>query len=280
MRIDAHQHFWKVARGDYGWLTTADHPKIARDFLPEDIAPLLAAARVDKTILVQAAPAVAETEFLLQLAAATPFVAGVVGWVELDAPGAPSQIARLAAHGKLVGLRPMLQDLPDDEWMLRPALAPAIDAMQRGGLRFDALVKPRHLPALAEFLDRHGELPVVIDHGAKPDIAGGEIDLWAAYIRHIARDSHALCKLSGLASEAGPGWNSEIVQPYVDVLLDAFGPARLMWGSDWPVLNEVGDYAAWLDLAETLTEQLTSSERDAIFGGTAASFYGLTSCLG
>jgi L-fuconolactonase len=275
MRIDSHQHFWKLARGDYGWLTKAEHPKIARDFLPEDIAPLLAAGRIDNTILVQAAPSLAETEFLLQLAATTPFVAGVVGWVEFDAPGAPSQIARLAADTKLVGLRPMLQDLPDVEWMLRPALAPALDAMQRGGLRFDALVKPRHLPALAEFLERYGELAVVIDHGAKPDVAGGEIDLWAAYIRHIGRNSQARCKLSGLASEAGPGWGAEKLKPYVDVLLEAFGPARLMWGSDWPVLNEVGDYAAWLDLAETLTRQLTSSERDAIFGGTAASFYGL-----
>lgn len=276
MRIDSHQHFWKLARGDYGWLTRVDHPKIARDFLPEDLAPLLATGRIDKTILVQAAPSVAESEFLLKISAATPFVSGVVAWVELDAPDAPSQIARLKTQGRLVGLRPMLQDLPDIEWILRPQLAPAIDAMQRANLRFDALVKPRHLPALAEFLERHVELPVVIDHGAKPDIARGEIDLWAAYIRHIGRNSRAYCKLSGLASEAGPGWNAELLKPYVDVLLDAFGPSRLMWGSDWPVLNEVGDYAAWLDLAEGLTAQLTSLERDAIFGGTAASFYGLT----
>ena len=276
MRIDAHQHFWKVARGDYGWLTVAEHPKIARDFLPADLSPLLALAGIDKTILVQAAPAVAETEFLLEIAAATPFVAGVVGWVAFDAPDAASQIARLAAHGKLVGLRPLLQDMPDEEWVLRPALAPAFDAMLRGDLCFDALVKPLHLPALTEFLERHENLPVVIDHGAKPDIAGHGLDLWATYVRHIGRNSHALCKLSGLVSEAGPGWSAETIRPYVDVLVDSFGPSRLMWGSDWPVLNEVCDYAGWLDLAETLTGQLTSSERDAIFGGNAASFYGLT----
>jgi len=274
IRIDAHQHFWKVARGDYGWL--AAYPKIARDFLPGDLSPLLAEARIDQTILVQAAPSESETEFLLEIAQATPFVGGVVGWVALDASDAPNQIARLAAHAKLVGLRPMMQDLPDDEWMLQPALAPALDVMKRVDLCFDALVKPRHLPALTEFLERHDKLPIVIDHGAKPDIARDGIERWALTMRHIASNSRALCKLSGLASEAGPGWNAQILKPYFDVLLESFGPSRLMWGSDWPVLNDVGDYASWLDLAETLTRQLTSSERDAIFGGTAASFYGLT----
>ncbi|MBV9044922.1 MAG: amidohydrolase family protein, partial [Alphaproteobacteria bacterium] len=146
MRIDAHQHFWRVARGDYGWLVPAEHPKIARDFLPPDMAPLLTAAKIAKTILVQAAPTETETRFLLELAAETPFVAGVVGWVDFDAPDAASRIARLSAHKKLVGLRPMMQDMPDDEWMLRKELAKPLDAMQRGGLRFDALVKPRHLP--------------------------------------------------------------------------------------------------------------------------------------
>ena len=274
IRIDAHQHFWKVARGDYGWL--AAYPTIARDFLPADLAPLLAKAGIDKTILVQAAPAVSETEFLLQIAEATPFVAGVVGWVALDAPDAPIQIARLAANAKLVGLRPMLQDLPDDAWSLRQDLTPALDAMKRADLCFDALVKPRHLPVLIEFLARHDLLAVVIDHGAKPDIATNGIEPWARCMREIGRNSRALCKLSGLATEAGPDWSAQILEPYVDVLLESFGPQRLMWGSDWPVLNLAGDYAGWLDLAETLTKQLTSIEGDAIFGGTAASFYGLT----
>ena len=199
-----------------------------------------------------------------------------MGWVALDAPDAPSQIARLSANPKLVGLRPMLQDLPDNEWLLRPQLTPALDAMKRAGLCLDALVKPRHLPALTEFLARHEQLPVVIDHGAKPDIAKSGLEPWAQYMRHLGGNSQAFCKLSGLANEAGPGWNADMLKPYVDVLLESFGPRRLMWGSDWPGLNLAGDYAGWLDLAETLTKQLTSSERDAIFGGTAASFYGLT----
>ena len=275
MRVDSHQHFWRLSRGDYGWLNATDFPKIARDFLPGDLAPLLSAANIDKTVLVQAAPTIAETAFLLELARATPFIGGVVGWVDFDAPDAASQIARLSEESKLVGLRPMIQDIADFEWMLRPELAPALDALQRSDLCFDALVKPRHLPALREFLDRHPKLAVVIDHGAKPDIAGLGHELWAMLMRDIARNTTAMCKLSGLVSEAGPGWSAQGLKLYVDVLLENFGPSRLMWGSDWPVLNEVGDYAGWLAAAETLTKQLTKPEREQIFGGTAANFYGL-----
>jgi L-fuconolactonase len=276
MRIDAHQHFWRIDRGDYGWLTNGAHPKIARDILPTDLAPLLTAARIDRTVLVQAAPSAAETTYLLELAAATPFVAGVVGWVDFEAPDAAARIARLCAAPKLVGLRPMLQDIADDEWLLQPKLAPAFDAMQRGDLCFDALVKPRHLPMLAEFLDRHPDLPVVIDHAAKPDIAGAKLDNWATYIRHIARNSAAVCKLSGLTAEAGPSWSADTLKPAVDVLLGAFGPERLMWGSNWPVLDESADYAAWLAASEMLTKHLSVADRDAIFGGNVARFYGLT----
>ncbi|MEI9887155.1 MAG: amidohydrolase family protein [Rhizomicrobium sp.] len=275
IRIDAHQHFWRIDRGDYGWLTQDEHPGIARDFLPADLLPLLKAAKIDRTVLVQAAPSEAETQFLLDLAAATPVVAGVVGWSDFDAPDAASRIARLCANRKLVGLRPMVQDIADDEWLLRPECARCVDAMQRGNLRFDALVKPRHLPALAEFLERHPGLPVVIDHGAKPDIAHTGLDTWATYIRHIAGSSGTYCKLSGLATQAGPGWSAQTLKLYVDVLLESFGPRRLMWGSDWPVLNEAGDYAQWLAACETLTRHLSPSDRQAIFGGTAATFYGI-----
>lgn len=262
-------------RGDYGWLTEVEHPKIARDFLPADLEPLLKAANIDKTILIQAAPTEAETDFLLQLAEQTPFIAGVVGWIDFDALDAESHIARLSSRQKLVGLRPMMQDLPDDEWMLRKELARPIDAMIRADLCFDALVKPRHLPALAEFLDRYPNLSVVIDHGAKPGIASAGIDLWAQYIRHVAKSSTAFCKLSGLATEAGPGWTSDTLKRTVDVLLESFGPSRLMLGSDWPVLIEAGDYPGWLAAAETLTKHLSAADRALIFGGTAATFYGL-----
>jgi L-fuconolactonase len=275
MRIDAHQHFWKLSRGDYGWLNAASFPKVTRDFLPDDLATSLKRAAIDKTILVQAAPTEAETAFLLELAQSTPFVAGVVGWVDFDAPDAVERIASLAQNSALVGLRPMMQDIADPEWMLRPEIAPALAAMQRYDLRFDALVKPPHLPALAEFLDRYPGLAVVIDHGAKPDIASLELEHWAMLMRHIAKNSRSRCKLSGLAFEAGPGWNTQGLKLYVDVLLECFGPSRLMWGSDWPVLNEVGDYGSWLGACETLTAHLTPSEREEIFGGTAANFYGI-----
>jgi len=275
MRVDAHQHFWRVDRGDYGWLTAKDHPTIAHDFLPADLEPLLKTARIDRTVLIQAAPTEDETHFLLDLADLSPFVGGVVGWVDFEAPDVASRIARLSSRPKLVGLRPMMQDLEDDEWMLRPALAGAVEAMQRGDLCFDALVKPKHLPALTEFLERYPDLAVVIDHGAKPDIAGDGIELWSTYMRHIARNSVAFCKISGLATEAGPAWSAAALKPYVDVLLAAFGPSRLMWGSDWPVLNEAGSYAAWLSAAEDLMQHLSEQDRAAIFGGTAAEFYRL-----
>jgi L-fuconolactonase len=275
MRVDSHQHFWQIDRGDYGWLNAADHPKIARDYLPRDLAPLLAAGRIDRTILVQAAPTESETGFLLELANSTPFVAGVVGWIDFEAAEVAEKVACLANHPKLVGLRPMIQDIADVEWMLRPQFALTFSGMQKRALCFDALVAPRHLPALETFLRRYDGLSVVIDHGAKPDIVGVGLDVWSTSIRRIARTSRALCKLSGLATEAGPDWNAEILKPYVDVLLESFGASRLMWGSDWPVLNEVGDYAGWLNAAETLTAHLSSAECEQIFGGTAATFYGI-----
>ncbi len=189
-RIDAHQHFWNPRRGDYGWLTPAVGP-IYRDFMPEDLAPTLTRLGIDGTILVQAAPTVAETIYMLDIAANTPFVAGVVGWVDFTAPDAPDMIARLARDPLLVGLRPMIHDIADDDWMLRDDLAPALHAMTAHGLVFDALVRPRHLPRLARFVTRYPNLAVVIDHGAKPDIRNRAQDDRAA-LRLSARHVQAL----------------------------------------------------------------------------------------
>ncbi|HEY1753283.1 MAG TPA: amidohydrolase family protein [Caulobacteraceae bacterium] len=275
MRIDAHQHFWRPSRGDYGWLTPGAHPDICRDFGPDDLAPLLRRAGVDATVLVQAAPTAAETGFLLAIAAAAPFVAGVVGWVDLEAADAPARIEALAEDARLVGVRPMLQDLDDDAWILRPSVQPALDAIEAAGLGLDALVKPRHLPHVAALLARRPALKLVIDHGAKPDIAGGGLAAWAAAIRSVAADTPAVCKLSGLVTEAAPKWCARDLKPYVEVLLEAFGPARLMWGSDWPVVNEAGGYLAWREAAEALTAGLSAEDRALVFGGAAAAFYGL-----
>jgi L-fuconolactonase len=274
MRIDAHQHFWRLARGDYGWLNPELAP-IYRDHEPADLAPLLKAAGINRTVLVQAAPTDAETDFLLRLAETTEFVAGVVGWADFEAPDAAHRIAALAAREKLVGLRPMIQDIADPRWMLNEAIEPAVEAMADEGLTFDALIKPLHLPILTEFAGRHPGLDIVIDHAAKPDIAGGGLAGWARDIRTLAARTRLVCKLSGLVTEAAPGWSVETLRPYVDVLLEAFGADRLMWGSDWPVLNLNGDYARWLDAAETLLAGLSAAEREAIFGRTASVFYGL-----
>ena len=271
-RIDAHQHVWRLARGDYGWLTPSLAP-LYRDFGAGDLAPLLAAGGIDATILVQAAPTEAETRFLLETAAATPFVAGVVGWTDFEAPDAADRIAALAADPLLLGLRPMAQDIPDPDWLACPGLAPAFAAMRRHGLVFDALVKPPQLPALLALLDRETALPVVLDHGAKPDLTGGDLAGWRAGIAAVAARRNTVCKLSGLVTEAAEDWTLETLRPAFDHLLASFGPQRLLFGSDWPVVTLRASYAGWLDAAERLTAPLPASDRAAIFGGNAARIY-------
>lgn len=273
-RIDAHQHFWRLARGDYGWLTPALTP-IYRDFEPADLAPLLARAGVDGTVLVQAAPTVAETRFLLELAAGTSFVLGVVGWAPLDAPDAADVVAALAGDPRLRGLRPMLHDIPDRDWMLRPALAAGLRAIAAQDLVFDALVRPAHLPNLRRLLARHPDLRVVIDHGAKPDIAAGRREPWGDDMAGLARETRAWVKLSGLVTEDGPGWSVERLRPYVEHLLDHFGPERLIFGSDWPVVTLRAGYAEWLAAAEALLAGLDRAARDRVLGLNAIACYRL-----
>jgi len=278
-RIDAHQHFWRLDRGDYCWLTP-DLRTIYRDFTPADLAPLLRQARVDRTVVVQAAPTAAETEFLLAVAAETDFVAGVVGWVDMEAGKAPDVIFRLAADPRLRGLRPMVQDIADVDWMLQPRLAPAFDAVVAAGLVFDALVKPPHLPNLVKLLERQPELSVVIDHGAKPSIAhwqpgGQSAQTWTDHMCALARSPRVWCKLSGLVTEAGKGWRVDDLRPYVDFILEAFGPQRIIWGSDWPVLLLAADYDHWCVATCDLLRDLSDEARDAVLGGNAARCYGL-----
>lgn len=271
-RVDAHHHVWTVARGDYGWLTP-DLP-IHRDYGLLDLRPLL--GDVSATVLVQAAPTEEETRFMLDVAARSAgLVRGVVGWTDFAAPDAPDRIAALAGDPLLKGLRPMLHDLPDPEWITGPEKRPAILALIRHGLRFDALVKPPHLPAILRLLERHPELPAVIDHGAKPCIAAQAWQPWADDIARLARETGAFCKLSGLVTEAGVGWTPDALRRYVDHLLDCFSPARVMWGSDWPVVDLAGGYRRWREATERLLEGLSVPERDAVLGGTAARFYGL-----
>ena len=274
--IDSHQHFWSIEYDDYGWLMPALAP-LYRDFGPADLAPHLAETGVDRTILVQAAPSVDETERLLQIAGQEPTVAGVVGWAPLDEPGAEQTLIRLAGNGKFLGVRPMLQDIDDVNWINRGRVQTVLGTLAALRLSFDALVKPRHLPGLLTTVTAHPDLRVVIDHGAKPDIAGDKFEPWASHMEALAAHDRVYCKLSGLLTEAGPDRDVETLRPYVRHLLACFGADRLMWGSDWPVLEQVSSYGSWYGMSHDLLKDAGETELNRIFGATAYEFYRLSS---
>lgn len=276
MIVDAHFHCWQLARGDYGWLTPA-LGTIHRDVLVNDWQHQAAPCGVGGGILVQAAPTRAETQFLLAQARAHPAVLGVVGWENLLAPDAARRVRELAHDPLLKGLRPMLQDIPDERWILQPALAPALDAMAECGLVFDALVKPVHLPHVLEIARRHPTLRIVLDHAAKPDIAGGEWQPWANGIERIAAETSAMCKLSGLFTEAARPLRAGIVRRWAAHVLACFTPERVVWGSDWPVLELASDYAAWWHETQFLIGGLNAVERNAVLGQNAVRLYGAPS---
>jgi L-fuconolactonase len=274
--IDAHQHFWQTGKNDCTW-PTPDLVAIHRDFEPRDLEALATPLGVTGSVLVQSQPSDIDTDWLLGVARDTPFVEAVVGWADLEASGAPERIAALAARPKMRGLRPMLQNLPDDVWILAAGLDPAIRAMIAHGLSFDALVFTRHLPHLAVFARRYPQLAIVIDHAAKPPIAARSLDPWRKEIARLAALPNVSCKLSGLLNEAAPSDGGDALAPYVRHLVEVFGPSRLMWGSDWPVLNLAGDYKSWLAMANELSG-LNEAGLAALFGATASSFYRLHGC--
>jgi L-fuconolactonase len=272
MQIDSHQHFWSISCGDYFWMSP-DLELLYRDFGPEDLRPLLDNHGIDRTILVQAAPTAAETEFMLQLAMSAPFVAGVVGWAEFTDPGAVEIIERLADAALVVGLRPMVQDIADDDWLVRPDLMPAFRTLVERRLVFDALVLPRHLSRLLVVADRYPDLSIVVDHGAKPFVRYGVLDPWRADMAAIAARPNIVCKFSGLVTEAKADWIVGDLRPYADHLLEVFGPQRLLWGSDWPVVNLSGGYDRWREVTLDLLSSLSETERAAVLGGNAARIY-------
>ncbi len=270
--IDAHQHVWRVARGDYGWLTPALEP-LYRDYGPDDLRPFLRKHGIAKTILVQAAPTVAETGYMLDVARATDFVAGVVGWVDFEASDAAAIIERLARDDLLVGLRPMVQDIADDDWLARADIDRAVDAMQAHGLVFDALTLPRHLSRLLAFVDRHPDIAVVVDHCSKPEIRHGRFDPWRADLAAVASRPQVFCKLSGLVTEASANWSIDDLGNPAAHVLDVFGAERVIWGSDWPVVNLAGGYDRWRETSLALLAHLTDQQRAAILGDNAARVY-------
>lgn len=274
MRIDAHQHCWQLAARAGSW-PPPSLAAIYRDFSTEDLAPLLAEHGVAGTVLVQSLPSEADTDWLLALAERADFIRAVVGWTDLLAPEAPAAIARLASNKKLKGLRPMLQDLSDEQWIAAPALAPALAAMVEHGLRLDALVLPRHLPALLQCARDYPLLAIVIDHAAKPPIADAQFGDWREQMTQLAALPNVHCKLSGLVTEAKPDWNVDDLRPYVSHVLEVFGAQRVIWGSDWPVVDLAGGYGAWLAASEALLAHLGQQDRNDIFGLNALRFYGI-----
>lgn len=276
MKIDSHQHFWTRARGDYTWLTP-DHGVIYRDFGPEDLEAYLADAGIDGTVLVQAAATTAETEFMLSIADRCDRIKGVVGWIDFENPADLAALKRFKAHPKFRGVRPMIQDIADIDWMLRPELDWAYRAIIDLDLTFDFLGFPRHLDNALTLLKRYPEMRVVIDHSMKPEIAAGRFEPWAAGMRALAEETSAFCKLSGLITEAGSDWTVDRLRPFVAHVLESFGPDRVMWGSDWPVLDLAGTYPGWYATARGLVSEILAdpSAEARIFGETATVFYRL-----
>ena len=273
--IDAHQHFWSPVRGDYGWMESSDDlAPLRRDYLPLHLAPLLASLAIDRTVLVQAAPTITETAFLLDLASEHELIAAVVGWVDFADKSHLRHLERFRRHPKFVGVRPMIQDIPDVDWMLSGALDWAFEAIIALDLTFDALGFPVHMDNFCRLFNRYPAMRVVIDHGLKPAIQRPEArNDWCRGIARLAAETSACCKLSGLATEAGPAWSADLLRPYVDHLIACFGPDRLMWGSDWPVLELVSSYERWYATARDLVAPTGASDR--VFGGTAQAFYRL-----
>ena len=270
-RIDAHQHFWRLARNDYPWMSP-DGP-LHRDYLPADYLPLMKAAGIGGAVLVQAAPTVAETEYMLGIADTEPTILGVVGWFDLEDAGA-GNLERLAAHPKLVGVRPMIQDLADDEWIAQPAVLDGLKRVASFGLTFDLLCYPRHLPYATRTLDKVPDLKVVVDHLAKPDYANLSPD-WQNGMKALAARSNTCCKIAGLVTEIGPEWRKADFSRHFRTVFELFGSSRLMIGSDWPVLTTVASFADVIAHYQTITAGFSPAEQSDLWAGTAARFYGL-----
>jgi|SRR5579863_6988972 len=275
MKIDAHQHFWKYSRAAYDWISD-DMTALQKDFLPEDLQPLLAANGFEGSIAVQACQTIEETEWLLALAEWSEFIQGVVGWVDLCSPELPSQLDSLARHRSLVGVRHVVQAEPDDEFLLRGDFQRGIARLADYNLAYDLLIYPRHLPVAVKLAQQFPQQRFVLDHIAKPGIADRLMDPWAPAIRELAQCQNVCCKLSGMVTEARrKQWASADFRPYLDVVFEAFGPQRLMIGSDWPVCTLSASYAGTIAIVNDYIRQFPEEQQAQIQGRNCASFYGL-----
>lgn len=277
MIIDSHQHFWNPARGDYDWIPKGN-AVLDRVYRPSDLLGTLVQANVDGTVLVQAAATMAETEYMLGLADASDFILGVVGWVDFEKPTDLKVLERLRHHPKFKGVRPMIQDIPDDDWMLRPDVQWGYAALADLDLTFDALGFPRHLANFLTILKRYPKLRSVIDHCMKPQIrdhSKASFAFWAEGMARLAGETSACVKFSALITEANPDWSVHALHPYVDHIIKVFGPERIMWGSDWPVCRLRAEYEVWHHAARHLTAALPFAAQKRIYGETAEEFYAL-----
>lgn len=275
MNIDAHQHFWRYDPSRHDWITE-EMRVLKRDYLPGDLAPELGRCGLDASIAVQADQSEEETLFLLELAEGNPAIAGVVGWVDLRSPGLARRLEHFARFEKLRGFRHVAQSEPDDRFLVREDFTRGIAMLRAFDLTYDLLVFPRQLPAAIELAGRFPGQPFVLDHIAKPPIKARAMRDWASHIRDLASHPHVYCKLSGLVTEADwNAWRAEDFKPYLDAVCDAFGPDRVMFGSDWPVCLVAGSYARVHGVIADYSRNWTPEHREGLFGANAARFYGL-----
>lgn len=277
--VDSHHHVWDLSVRDQEWTSVDELAPIRRDFSLADLLPHARAAGVTATVLVQTVTVAEETPEFLALAAGSDLVAGVVGWTDLTRPDVGDTLRglrELPGGQHLVGIRHQVQGEPDPQWLLRSDVRRGLAAVSAAGLAYDLVVLPHQLPACVEAARDHPELTFVLDHLGKPPVASGALEPWATAVRSLAALPNTVCKLSGLVTEADPRtWTVDDLRPYADTVLDAFGPDRLMFGSDWPVCTLAATYAEVVDVARQLTDPLTQSERDAVFTGSATRVYGL-----
>jgi L-fuconolactonase len=277
MRIDSHQHFWHYSPTEHTWMSD-EMSQLRRDFLPEDLHPLLQSIGFDGCIAVQARQSLEETRWLLELAEKHSFIKGVVGWVDLCSADLPRQLETFATHPKFVGVRHMVQDEPDDNFILRAEFMNGISQLRRFDLTYDLLIHPKHLRAAAQLADKFPEQPFVLDHIAKPRIAEGVLSPWREELRELARCRNVLCKLSGMVTETKWNeWKPSDFMRYLDAVVEAFTPERLMVGSDWPVCLMSGDYASTMQIVIEYVQQFSPAVQSGVLGGNCARFYGIDS---
>ncbi len=275
MIVDSHQHFWQVGRFDYPWMSRKGEV-LYRDYLPPALEPILRRCGVEKTILVQASNSLEETRWLLSLADQYPFIAGVVGWIDLSVREVGQQLSEFIAHPKFKGVRHLVESEPSNDWLIQPNVLDGLRTLASAGVSFDLLVHTRHLKRARTVAESCPELSLVVDHMAKPPIASGEVSDWARAIKEVAVFPNISCKLSGLVTEASwSDWRIEDLKRFVDTALEYFGPQRLMFGSDWPVCLLAASYDRVLESFQSLLADLNDEERSCIFSRNATEFYRL-----